>query len=397
MNILFIASRFPYPLIQGDRIRAYHQLRLLSRHHRVTLVTPVENARDREGVGVIRGFCEQIEAIPVSRSRRILHLAAGLFTPLPWQTVYFYDSRFRRRIEALLRTHSYDLVHVQLVRLGPAAAGVAGIPKIIDFIDALSLNWRNRSRREIAPLSWLTGWEAERLRRYEHALLHVYDRALVCSEGDRAAIGSYPNLDVVPQGIDIDAFPYVENPREPRTLLFTGRMGYFPNADAAMWFATQVFPLVRSRVADARFIIVGGNAPPRVRRLNEIPGVEVRDFTPRIHELLARSTLSVCPMRSGSGMQFKVLEAMASGAPVVATPRALGGIDAIDGEHVLVGPDRSALADAVLRLLEDPRLRTRVARNARRLIEERYTWHRSVEMLEAVYRKCLPQGEAALG
>ncbi len=397
MRILFVASRFPYPLIQGDRVRAYHQLRLLSTRHQITLVTPVETARDNESMGAIRHFCEHVELIPSSKLRRLLRLRTGFFTSLPWQTLYFYDSRVCDRIDTLLRTRSYDLVHVQLVRMAPVGQHLRGIPKVLDFIDALSLNWRNRSSREIAPLSWLTAWEAKRLRRYEQVLLQLYDRAVICSAADAAVIGSYPNLDVVPLGVDVDAFPYREDGHEEAEIVFTGRMSYFPNVDAAVWFATEVFPLVRSRVAAARFLIAGADVPGKVADLGQFSGVDILGFVPRLHDLLARASVSVCPMRSGSGMQFKVLEAMASGAPVVATPRALGGIDAVDGEHVLVGSDPHALAAGVIRLLESPHLRTRLARNARRLIEANYTWDRSVEQLEAVYRLAILHNKPLVG
>ena len=142
---------------------------------------------------------------------------------------------------------------------------------------------------------------------------------------------------------------------------------------------------------DARFLIVGAAPPLRVRRLARLPGVEVTGYVHRIQDYLVHSSVAVAPMQAGSGIQNKVLEAMASGTPVVATPNALGGIETREGEHVLVARDAEGLAEQVVRLLKDPALRPCLARNARRLVENKYTWERSLAMLEEVYRLAIEQ------
>jgi glycosyltransferase involved in cell wall biosynthesis len=217
-------------------------------------------------------------------------------------------------------------------------------------------------------------------------LASSFDQQIVSSPLDKEAIGASETLHVIPNGVNIEDFPYTENGREDSLILFTGRMGYFPNAEAAIYFATRVFPLILQQKPDARFLIVGADPPRRVRRLSRLPGVEVTGYVPRIQDYLARATVAVAPMQAGTGIQNKVLEAMASGVPVVATRYALGGIEAVDGEHLLVADDADGLADQVVRLLRDPALRRRLARNARQLVEEKYTWERSVAMVEEVYR-----------
>lgn len=374
-------------------MRAYHQIRLLSERHRLTLVTPIQSEREREGLKILSRFCERVEVIPVSQWRGAFRLIGSPFTHLPLQTLYFYDPRFRQRVQTLLRETSFDLVHVQLVRMAPAVDGLDALPKVLDLIDALSLNWYRRAWHERFPLAWIAALEAKRLQRYERALDRQFDRLIVSSTVDKEAIGPYENLHVIPNGVDLEDFTVVEDGREPYTIVFTGRIGYFPNAEAAVWFATQVFPVVRRRVPEARFLIVGADPPRQVKQLTRLPGVEVTGYVPDLHELLARAAVAVAPMQAGSGMQFKVLEAMASGTPVVATPYALGGIEAQDGEHLLVAQDGEALAGQVVQLLKDRGLARRLARNARRLVEERYTWERSVAMVKEVYQLALADFE----
>ena len=235
-------------------------------------------------------------------------------------------------------------------------------------------------------MNWLFRLEAKRMAHYERELISSFDQQVVSSPLDKEAIGTCETLHVIPNGVNVEDFPYTENGREDNLIVFTGRMGYFPNAEAALYFATRVFPLILRQVPDARFLIVGADPPRRVRQLARLPGVEVTGYVPHIQDYLARATVTVAPMQGGTGIQNKVLEAMASGTPVVATPCALTGIEAQDGEHLLVAQDAKGLAEQVVRLLKDPALRCRLARSARRLVEEKYTWERSVAMLEEVYR-----------
>jgi len=386
MRILFIVARFPYPPLQGDRLRAYHHIRELSRQHYITLVTPKIESNREGNLKSICPFCEQIEIVSIPFWRRILRLGRVPFTSLPLQTLYFFDSRFRQRVNSLLLQRTFDIVHVQLVRMAPVLDTSGDIPKVIDFIDALSLNMARRARRERGLVAWIAAFEAQRLQHYEQELTRKYDQLIVSSPLDRDAIGSYDNIHVIPNGVDIKAYPYNENGREPGMIVFTGRMSYFPNAEAAIYFATHVFPLILRELPEARFFIVGIDPPRRVRRLSRLPGVEVTGYVPNLPEYLARASVAVAPLQAGSGIQNKVLEAMASGAPVVATHYALGGIEAIDGEHLLVSNDAEGLANQVVKLLKDPLLRRRLARNARRLVEEKYTWDSTVKKLEQVYQ-----------
>ncbi len=159
-------------------------------------------------------------------------------------------------------------------------------------------------------------------------------------------------------------------------------MSYFPNADAAIWFAKHVLPLVRQQIPDVQFWIVGADPPPAVQELAGQPGVVVTGWVDSLVSYLQQATIAVAPMRCGSGIQNKVLEAMSCGAAMVVTPFALGGIEVGDKETVLIGQDAVAFADHVVRLLQDPALRQRLAANARRMIEEKFAWEQSVTKLE---------------
>lgn len=389
MRLLFVASRLPYPPIQGDRVRAYHQLRLLSQSHSIILVAPIQGKKEWEHITALNQFCEHIEAVPVSKLWGVLRLVIGLFSSLPLQTLYYCDPRIQKRIKRLLQDEPIDLAHIQMIRMGPVMDGGVGTPKVLDMIDSLSLNWHRRGQREQWLRSCAVLFEAKRLRDYERRLTKKYDELIVSSPMDKRHIGHYDNIYVVPNSVDTMAIPFVENGRESGTIIFSGRMRYFPNADAAVYFALQVFPLIRQQVAEARLIVVGADPPRRIRRLAEIERIEVTGYVPNLQDCLSRASVAVAPMRAGSGMQFKILEAMANGVPVVTTPYGLGGIDAISGQHLLVAEGAAAFAGQVVRLLKDRDLRQRLAFEARKLVEEKYSWGRCVAMLEAVYKQAI--------
>jgi glycosyltransferase involved in cell wall biosynthesis len=342
MKILFVVSRFPYPLIQGDRVRGYHFLRLMNKRHRIILMTPMARPVDSQAQQVVTQLCDSWVPVHIPQWQSIAHLSRFPFSALPLQTLYFCPPAIQKRVQTLFQAESFDLVHVQLARMAPVVDGLDGVPKVLDFIDALSLNMYRRAMQERWPLNWLFHQEAQRMARYERALLRSFDRQTVSSHLDKEAIGACESLHVIPNGVNTEEFLYTEDSRDNKVIVFTGRMSYFPNTDAAIYFASQVFPLILRQEPDAHFLIVGTDP--------------------------------------------SWLEAMATGAPVVATPYALGGVEATDGEHLLVAGDAKGLADQVLRLFKDAALRQRLARNARRLVEAEYTWERSVAMLEEVYR-----------
>jgi len=144
-------------------------------------------------------------------------------------------------------------------------------------------------------------------------------------------------------------------------------------------------PIIRQHIPEVRFQVVGGGASKRLLALSNEPGVELVGYTTEINKYLSAATVAVAPMRSGSGMQFKVLEAMACGVPIVVTSFALGGIEVNHGEHLLVADQPQAVADSVVRLLKDATLRHTLATNSRRLVEEKYSWEQSVSTLEQIY------------
>jgi len=389
MKILFITPRFPYPPLKGDQVRSYNQIKILSQRHSITLLSFIENSTELNYVPLLERFCSRIETVELGLLHSYLNAALGLFSPLPLQTNYYYSSEMRRRIRAITENNNFDIVHVQLIRMAPYLAHFANTPKVIDLIDALSLNMELRYRYDKGIFELGAYLEWQRVERYEAEACKQFDQAIVVSPIDKMAVGTPDKVNVNPNGVDTEAFPFVLEGREPSTIIFTGNMGYFPNVDAVRWFSQKVFPFVKAQIPDVKFYVVGANPHKDIQHLSVDENIITTGFVDSIHKYLARATVAVCPMRSGSGIQNKVLEAMACGTPMVATERVLGAIQATPGEDIVMANEPAEFADRVVELLKNPSVRQRLAVKARQLIEKKYTWEVSVQQLERIYEAAI--------
>jgi glycosyltransferase involved in cell wall biosynthesis len=234
--------------------------------------------------------------------------------------------------------------------------------------------------------------QAARLRRYEGQVVSRADAVAAVSTADAAAlrvVGRPRRLAVVPNGVDTAALRRRDGDGDGRSVLFTGTMDYRPNVDAAAWFVGRVWDLVRARVPEARFRVVGRAPTSAVRALADRPGVEVTGEVADVGPFFAEASAYVAPLRIGGGSRLKLLEACAHGVPIVSTSLGAEGIDLVPGRDALVADDPAAFAEAVVGLLRDPAPRRALAAAGRALVESRYDWRSLVPRLEELYQAML--------
>jgi len=392
IRILFVTSRFPYPPLKGDQVRSYHQLVELGKRHDVTLISLCEKDELESDTGDLDKICSKIVRIPYSRATGLF---GALFMPVlkgwPVQVGLYHSRRLCRCVREHLSSGHFEIFHVQLSRLDPVVPASPGVPVVMDMVDTLSLNMRRRADQDGFLRGLFFRLEAWRLRALEARIVRRYDKVVVVSEADRAALGDSSNVHVIPNGVDAGRFRFGLEGRKPDSIVFSGNMSYFPNVDAAEWFAAKVLPLILEKRPQTEFVVAGANPHHRLRRIAEgNPAVVLTGFVPKMEDVLASMTIAVAPMRSGTGIQNKVIEAMASGLPVVASTFALGGLRVQDGRELLVARNEQEFADAVIGLLADPEKRMEIARHARAYVEREHSWQGSVEQLEDVFLKAVP-------
>jgi polysaccharide biosynthesis protein PslH len=386
VKALWLVTRLPVPPWRGDQVRAYHHLRHLAPRHEVTCCALL--AREppealRRGVAALGA---RLEVVTLGMAGAAPALARSLLGDRrPLQVLLYERANARRRVAALIDTGGFDVVHAQLVRTAPYLPGPGGPPVVLDLIDAMSANLARRARQDRGVLGPVAAWEASRLARFERYLIEHTARSLVVSAAERDALGGDPRIAVVANGVDADAFAFHDGPRPPARLLFFGNLGYFPNVDAVRWLVSEIFPRVRAEVPDAELRLAGARPARMVRALARTPGVSLAAEVPAMAPEVAGATVALVPMRAGTGLQNKVLEAMAAGTPVVATPPAIAALDVRPGEHLLVAEDGPAVAAATVALLRDPARARAMAAAARALVERRYSWGDSARAVEAAW------------
>ena len=381
LKALALVTRLPVPPWRGDQVRAYHHLRLLARRHDVTVCALVLGRADPAHAAAVEALGVRLVLVPLGLVGAPAALARGLFDDQPLQVWLYHRRVALARVRALLARERFDVVHAQLVRTGAYWPEPSGPPVVLDLIDALSENFERRAARDRGPLGWASALEGARLRRYEPALVARAAATLVVAEPDRRALGS-PRVRVVPNGVDLDAFPFRTTAPVAGRIVFGGNLGYFPNVDAARWLVEEILPAVRVHVPDATVHLVGARPTPAVKALATRPGVSLVADAPAMAPEIASGAVTVIPMRSGSGLQNKVLEAMAVGTPVVTTPQVAAALLGRDGEHLRLGGSTDELAAAAVALLRDATAAVAQARAARALVTASYGWEASAVAVE---------------
>jgi polysaccharide biosynthesis protein PslH len=387
MKILFICHRFPYPPNRGGKIRPFQMIRHMGQQHSVTVASLAHSEDEiQEGSGLSR-YCNEVIAEIVPSAARWSNAIAALPTRQPSSGAYFGSTRLRRKIlEAAARIRP-DVVWVHCAFMARYAEGIEASLRVMDYGDLDSGKWLDYSHFRTFPLSLgyrLEGWK---LRRYERGIATSFDLCTFTAPGELEEFSSWglhtPSR-LIPNGVDFDYFaPRKKEPDTP-TIVFVGRMDYFPNVQAVVHFAREVFFKIRHKLPQAQFHIVGSNPTRRVRELGAIPGVSVTGSVPDVRPYLEGAMVAIAPLMVARGTQNKILECMSVGVPVVASPQASRGVQAIAGQHLLVGASNEELCNQVLTLLENSQLRTRIALAAREQVERMHYWSRSMEVVDQI-------------
>ena len=367
----------PYPPDKGDKIRSFHLLVRLARSHSVDLVTHVDDPRDLRHAQILEDLCTSLSIFPLNRAVSACRAGLALFTGGPLSVAWMTREAARRRVAGILSERRPDLIVGYSGQVGAYLPPSGGPPVILDLVDVDSAKWSAYGAARGLVRGALDRLEGRRLRVFERRMAERCERVVLTTERERRlfneTVSSRPAA-VISNGVVLpDAVPGADA-REPGLMIFVGSMDYSANVEAAVMGATEILPQVRRTVPQARFRIVGRHPTRRVRRLAELPGVEVTGEVPDVEEHLRAAALALVPLRVVRGIQNKVLEAMANGLPVVASEevaRCLG-----DGARpaLATGGDAAGLADHAAALLRDRSARERAGRAGREYVAANHDW-----------------------
>ncbi|MDT8324513.1 MAG: glycosyltransferase, partial [Bacteroidota bacterium] len=429
LNILQIAPRLPWPPTDGGAIGIYNITRFLAaRGHRITLLTFASDSADR---GDLEQFCEVI-TVPHSTRNNPFFALMNLFSAIPYTMSKYQSPALTARMDELLRSRSFDIVHVDHIHMMPYGfrAQVAHQRSIVLREHNFETTIHRRFAAQVRwPLigAWLRA-QANRLYHFESAQLQHPDIIAAITPEDAEKVRDvlppekHDRVRVIPAGVDVQAHrPRSGNlehgareqtpagpdgplgsrfagrgedavgevqPEHERHVVLLGSLDWSPNRDAAEWFVEDIWPRVRKEIPGARCTIAGSRPPKKL--LRDAPsGVTVAGFVEDLDALYASADVMVVPLRIGGGMRIKLLEFFARGKAVVSTGIGAEGNEARDGEHILLADTAEDFAAAIVRLLRDAELARSMGAAARALVTERYSWQRVAELFEYAYRDAL--------
>ncbi|SHK68233.1 Glycosyltransferase involved in cell wall bisynthesis [Anaerocolumna jejuensis DSM 15929] len=336
-KVLLLSYRAPLPVVSGDKIRIFQDLKILSDSFVIDLAYIDDMGKE---FNELDKYCNKVVRFPISKAEHFINaIYSYLFLSMPFQSGYFYSKKMQKWIDKNIG--NYDYIFCIHIRTASYVMKYNNLIRIIDGVDAVSLNYFNKLILSKGFKHILYNLEYRRLSKYEKQIYKSFTKAILISEYDKNYVkemGVDNLIKVIPNYVrDIGYDPSVEI--RGCSIVFMGLMRYEPNINAVLYFANEIFPAVRDKVSDIRFRIIGGEPTNEIKELNKVDGIEVLGFVENPAIILQEATLVVAPMISGSGLQNKIIESMYLGKAVITTRQGAYGLTHLSGDEIIIAED----------------------------------------------------------
>ncbi|MEP7146352.1 MAG: glycosyltransferase [bacterium] len=375
MKIVFLTSRFPYPLEKGDKLRVYNQVKHLSDKNEITLISLNIGKVKEEYIIPLRTFCKDIHIFNLSKIDLGINLSRTLISGLPFQVGIFFKKNLKKKIQTIIKSIKPDAVYCHLIRMSEYVKDSNGCPKTLDYMDAFSKGIERRAESSsFFVMREFLNIEHRRLVDYERSIFDMFENKVIISGQDRDLIPHSENnkITILPNGVDREIFhPLVREKKYD--LLFTGNMGYPPNIESAIYSARKILPLIQKKNPGINLLIAGVNPPRDVLNLRSNTIIVIPEFS-HIREAFAQSRILLAPMLISIGLQNKILQAMAMKIPCVCSSLANNAIKAPNNLCILEANTPEEYSEKIQLLLNDKDLYNKLAENAYKFVLENYNW-----------------------
>lgn len=389
MKILFVSAVLPYPLHSGGQIRLYHLLQRLSKRHTITLASFIRSEDERAYAEKL-AFCESVTMVMRGRAWQAKYYLKALFGKYPFLLSTYDNSVMRQHLARRMADQHYDLVHIEPFYVMPSLPDVR-VPLVVSEHNIEHQVYERYVQRFPVPLLRpLLSRDIDKLTRWEHV---AWQRAQACtavSHEDARVMQEtlHREIDIVPNGVDLQAFPYRDPPkRKATTLLFVGNFRWYPNRDAAYELIDHIWPHMHESIPEARVVIAGRDMPLALKDRVRSVGGEVCDAVDDIAKLYREADILIAPHAISGGTKFKMLEAMASGLPILTTKEGMFGLSATPDKHYFLAQTPQEFVLKVKYILDKPAVVKNVVKQARLLVETQYSWDQIALALERVWEE----------
>ena len=383
MKIFVLLPRIPYPLEKGDKLRAFNQIKQLAKRNEIVLCALNDNAKvnEQDAFRALQPYCQSINFIRINTLQILLGLVRAFFKGLPMQCGYFYNRKAAKRIDKLIQKHKPDMLYGQLLRVAEYIRH-KDIPKAIDYQDIFSYGMKRRADIASPITRPIFNMEYHRLCRYEAAIFEDFDIKTIISEPDRKLFPheQRDEILIIPNGVDHEFFKPQEREKK-YDLVFTGNMSYPPNVNAVEYLANEILPIVWKSRPETTLYIAGATPDPKVKKAAS-EKIIVSGWLDDIRDAYAQSRVFIAPMRIGTGLQNKLLEAMSMRLPAITSPLANASLGAKPNEEILIGSNAEEMAKNIITLLTDAQKAEQIAQAGFEFTNRVYDWGRATERLE---------------
>jgi len=385
MKILFLANRFPYPPYRGDKLKIFNLAKQLSVRHELYLVTFIDNKADYSYVSELEKYFTKIKLVYMPHYMSAFNSLINVFSETPFQINYFKSERLARTLREFVAENDVDVIHTQHLRMAQYTAGLNNSSTVLDLPDAYSLYWKRRSVQKKNPVkNFIENSEYKKMLNYEK-IISEFDLSLVCSEEDKSYLmdeHDLDNIELLQNGVDTELYSNSgHNYDLDDQIIFSGNMTYYPNIDAAVYFATEIFPEVLKKYPKVKFKITGQNPPDKILKLAS-DNIIVTGFVESLADEYSKSSIAVSPVRVGAGSMNKVLEPMSMGLPVVSSSIGFAGLGAVAGRDIILADNKTDFINSVCNLLSDVNYRKYIGESGKEIIHNNLSWEKIAIKLE---------------
>ena len=392
MKVLMLTPYLPYPLVSGGQIRTYNLLKHLSKHHDITLFALIKDEGERTHLSELQKYCHKIKLFKRTKNPFVPRniLLAG-FSSYPFVVTRNLPLGMKKAVQTELKSSKYDLIHAETFYMMPNIPATK-VPIILAEQTIEYLGYQDYMKKANPLLRPLLAIDVAKIKYWERYFWGVADKLITMSEEDKDFIekelqGSQ-NISVVANGVDLDFFSKVKKrlPQNP-TVLFVGTFKWLPNIEAVDEIVKQIWPLILKNLPSAKLKIVGFSPTAKIKAYASNQSIEVLGGIDDIRDAFATAHVLLAPIRSGKGTRYKVLEAMITGTPVVATTLAAEGLDLRNGQDVLIADTPTQLASSTVDLLKNKALQKRLGLAGQQIVRHGYSWDIIAKDLDKVYKE----------
>lgn len=399
MKILMVSSYLPHPLTSGGHIRLFNLIKKLAGKHEITLICEIRSNQFQEDIDAVKKYCKEVITVPRKKQWSMGNILRAGFSLNSFLVSGHTNKQLKKSIFQALTNESYDLIHVETFyvsnNIPDTSVPIVLVEHNIEYL--VYKRFADLAPFFIRPLLYI---DVHKLKINEEKAWSRAQKLIAVSEEEKQIMRK-PDVVVIPNGVDLEAFNFKKSLDKKyhsaarhlnlpqKEILFIGDFKWIQNRDSVSWILKDIWPfLLRALEEEVKInlTIVGKNIPVGIKKLNIFDSVRFdENASQKTYEIFKSADILLAPIRVGGGTSYKILEAMASGVPVVTTSRGVTGLDVVSDKHICVADDVQGIVDKAARLLRDSEEHKKIALNARKLIEEKYSWDVIIKKLDEVY------------